>query len=145
LDSSQTTTETCAFAATAEAVVAMDGWIESVGKRWGIDERTLFRARVCVSELAANVVEHGGVAPGAGKIIIALRPTKPTLEIEMSDPGKPFDPFDPARVESEPREIGGRGLRLVRAYAQRLAYRRDDDRNIITLQIAPVGEGAHSG
>ena len=61
---------------------------------------------VCVSELAANIVEHGGVAPGAGEIAIKLRHVKLELEIEISDPGRAFDPFDPARIEPVPQEIG---------------------------------------
>ena len=122
----------------------MDGWIESVGERWGIDPRTLFRARVCVSELSANIVEHGGVVPGAGEIAIKLHHVKPELEIEISDPGRAFDPFDPARIEPVPHEIGGRGLRLVRAYAQALSYRRHQDRNIVTLQLAPAGQSGDS-
>lgn len=120
----------------------MDGWIESVGERWGIDHRTLFRARVCVSELAANIVEHGGIAPSGGEIIIKLRHLKPELEIEISDPGRAFDPSDPARIGPGPEEIGGRGLRLVRAYARALSYRRQEGRNIVTLQLAPAGHNA---
>ena len=44
------------FPARPDAVREMDRWIEHVGERWGVDQRTLFRARVCVSELANNIL-----------------------------------------------------------------------------------------
>ena len=127
------------FRATPDGVVAMDSWIEGVGERWGVDDRTLFRARVCVSELASNIVEHGGVGPDAGDIVVELRHMKPGLEIEMSDPGAAFDPVAAPPIEPDNNGIGGRGLRVVRAYALALSYRRQQDRNIITLQLAPAG------
>ena len=131
------------FPATPDGVVAIDSWIESVGERWGVDDRTLFRARVCVSELAANIVEHGGVRPEGGDIALELRNMNPGLEIEISDPGVAFDPVG-ARHPTEPddKEPGGRGLRLVRAYARSFSYRRDQDHNIVTLQLVPAGRGA---
>jgi len=47
------------FGATPEGIMAADAWIEDVGRRWGIAERTTFGARLCVAEVAANVLEHG--------------------------------------------------------------------------------------
>jgi anti-sigma regulatory factor (Ser/Thr protein kinase) len=141
LDNGPKNTEARGFRATSDGVVAMDDWIEGVGERWGIDDRTLFRARVCVSELAGNIVEHGGVRRGAGDIVLELRRVKPMLEIEISDPGVAFDP-----VAAPPTELageGGRGLRLVRAYALSLSYRRNQDRNIVTLQLSE-GMEAHA-
>jgi serine/threonine-protein kinase RsbW len=130
------------FPATPDGVVAMDSWIESVGERWGVDDRTMFRARLCVSELACNVVEHGGARPDGGDIALELRHLKPGLEIEISDSGGSFDPVAGHPTELDSKGAGGLGLRLVRAYARSLSYRRDQDRNIVTLQIIPGVRGA---
>jgi anti-sigma regulatory factor (Ser/Thr protein kinase) len=118
----------------------MDNWIKGIGERWGLDDHTLFRARVCVSELASNIVEHGRVRPDAGGIMLELRLKKPGLEIEISDPGVAFDPV--AAPPTEIDGVGGRGLRLVRAYVVALSYRRYQDRNVLTLQLAPTGRRA---
>jgi anti-sigma regulatory factor (Ser/Thr protein kinase) len=142
LDNSQKTVEARGFQATPDGVVAMDNWIEEVGERWGLDDRALFRARVCVSELASNIVQHGRVRPDAGDIMLELRLKKPGLEIEISDPGIAFDPVAAPPTEFDSEGVGGRGLRLVRAYAVTLAYRRHQDRNILTVQIAPTGRRA---
>jgi anti-sigma regulatory factor (Ser/Thr protein kinase) len=131
-------TEARIFPATPRAVTEMDSWIESIGERWGVDQLILFRARVCVSELAGNVLAHGRTAPDVDSIILELRHTPPGLEIELSDSGAAFDPATAPAIEPDADRIGGRGLRLVRAYAQVLAYRRNDGRNVVTLQLAPA-------
>jgi serine/threonine-protein kinase RsbW len=120
----------------------MDDWIEGVGERWGLDDRMLFRARVCVSELASNIVEHGRVRPDAGDIMLELRLKKPGLEIEISNTGIAFDPVAAPPTEFDSDRVDGRGLRLVRAYAIALSYRRYQDRNILTLRFAPTDRSA---
>jgi anti-sigma regulatory factor (Ser/Thr protein kinase) len=131
------TAEARSFPATPDSIVEMDGWIEGIGARWEIDDRVLFRARVCVGELAANLLEHGKPAAD-GAIDLVLRHKPPGLEIELSDSGAAFDPAAAPEIESESDRIGGRGLRLVRSYAQSIVYRRAKDRNIIVLRLAPL-------
>jgi anti-sigma regulatory factor (Ser/Thr protein kinase) len=127
--------ETRSFAATPAAVTEMDDWIGTVGERWNLDARCLYRARVCVAELAANVLEHGGVAPEAGRIGIELRRISAGVEIEVTAPGVPFDSAT-APLSDDADRIGGRGLRLVRAYSSAIAYHRLTDRNIVTLRVS---------
>jgi anti-sigma regulatory factor (Ser/Thr protein kinase) len=124
------------FAITPEAIADMDQWIEGTGERWGIGGRVLFRARVCAAELSTNVLEHGRVAPGS-IMDLELRDTPSGFEIVLSAPGVPFDPVSAPAIEPSIDRIGGRGLRLVRSYARTFQYRRDLDRNVITVSIAP--------
>jgi anti-sigma regulatory factor (Ser/Thr protein kinase) len=93
---------------------------EGIGS-WGLGYRTLCRVRICVGELASNIVEHGRVRPDAGEIMLELRLKKPGLEIEISDPGVAFDPVAAPPTEIDREGVGGRGLRLVRAYAAALS------------------------
>jgi phosphoserine phosphatase RsbU/P len=127
----------CSFPIAFQAICDMDLWVEQVGKKWAVDDRALFRARVCISELATNVIEHGQVDPADGTIDLELRNKMPTLEIEISAPGIEFDPtIVPAKPIDKDR-IGGLGLHLVRAYANSLRYRRVGQRNVITFALAP--------
>jgi hypothetical protein len=48
--------QTRTFRVTPAEISAADAWIEQVGRRWGIAERTAFGARICVAEIAANVL-----------------------------------------------------------------------------------------
>jgi len=131
--------ETQSFAVTASELGRIDDWIESVGARWKASERTVFGARLCVAELAANVLEHGVADAGPDRITLTLRRCPDGIEIEFVDQRRPFDPT--RRVAAAPAtsvdalEPGGRGLRLLHAYADALAYRRDGGCNHVTFKV----------
>jgi anti-sigma regulatory factor (Ser/Thr protein kinase) len=130
-------TDTRRFRAAPEAIGDLDAWIESVGVRWGLDQRTLFRARLCISELATNIMEHGLIPSDLDNVILTLRHCPPGLEIELSDPGPAFNPVTAPPVEPDSDSPGGRGLHLVRSYAEAMTYKRAQDRNVVTFRLMP--------
>jgi sigma-B regulation protein RsbU (phosphoserine phosphatase) len=130
--------QTRSFRVTPDEISAADTWIEEVARRWGLAERTTFGARICVAEIAANVLEHGAAAEPA-QLGVTLRRRASGLDVEITDSGRPFDPTAlpdhplPDAVESA--QIGGLGLRLVRSYASEVTYRHDGVRNHLTLHL----------
>jgi anti-sigma regulatory factor (Ser/Thr protein kinase) len=134
--------ETRSFKATPDEVAEIDAWIETATAGWPVAEDALFRARVCIAELAANVMEHGRAQADWDEITLTLRPASPAIEVEIADTGRPFDPTRPpapvAIAGQVPDPLGGRGLRLLHAYASAMTYRRDGGRNILTLRVAPA-------
>ena len=134
---------TRSFIVTPAGIAAIDRWMEDVGAKWRgkwreLAEDVLFRARVCVAEIAANVLEHGYVHPGRDEITVALHRVGPAIEIEISDTGRKFDPSQPLPSLREPDAVGGRGLRLVHAYASAMSYRREGERNLLVLRVGPI-------
>jgi anti-sigma regulatory factor (Ser/Thr protein kinase) len=132
---------TRSFRATPDQVAEIDTWIETTAAGWNLAEDVVFRARVCVAELAANVMEHGRAQADWDEIAVTLHPSPPDLELEIADTGRPFDPTRPPAPAAAPpatESIGGRGLRLLRAYATAMAYRREGARNILSLRVAPA-------
>ena len=131
--------QTRTFRVTPEEISAADAWIEDVGRRWGIAERTAFGARICVAEIAANVLEHSGAQAQPAELGVTLHRRESGLDVEITDSGRPFDPTTvPVRPPSESIEaahIGGFGLRLVRSYASEVSYRHDGVRNHLTLYL----------
>jgi len=127
------------FRATPDDISAADAWIEEVGRHWGIPERTTFRARICVAEIAANVLEHGASSATSAEFGVTLRRRGEGLDLEITDSGRPFDPT--AAHESEPpgtiedAQIGGLGLHLVRSYAEDISYRYDGVRNRLRMHL----------
>src|SRR5260370_4052442 len=121
--------QTRTFCVTPDEISAADAWIEEVGRRWGIAERTTFGARICVAEIAANVLEHGAALARPARLGVTLRRRESGLEVEISDSGRPFDPTTvpdrPPSDATESGQIGGLGLRLVRSDASHLAHRHD--------------------
>ena len=66
-------------------------------------EGVLFRARVCVAEIAANLLEHGSAHPGRDEIKLSLQQRGPAIEVEISDTGREFDPTRPATYSAAAR------------------------------------------
>ena len=133
--------ETLSFNAARAEADRIDTFIETTGRRWGVHQKTIFAARLCVAELFANAIEHGGAKSGHDRIIVTLARRGDGLGIEFLDPGAPFDPTAFALAEKpdtiDAVAINGRGLMLIRAYAGEFAYRHDGTYNRVTLSIAP--------
>ena len=131
--------ETRTFRLTPEEISAVDTWIEEVGRRWGIDERSAFGARICVAEIAVNVLEHGAQPEQSAEVGVTLRRCGNGLDLEITDSGRPFDLTAepelalPRTVETA--RIGGLGLRLVRSYASEISYQHDGARNHHRLHL----------
>src|SRR5262249_35047208 len=87
-----TAAETRSYIGTPDRLGDIDSWIEQAGKNWRLPEDVVFRARVCVAEILANLLEHGRSNPDGDDIRITLRPVAPALDLEISDSGRPFDP-----------------------------------------------------
>jgi anti-sigma regulatory factor (Ser/Thr protein kinase) len=139
--------QTRSFRVTPDEIAAADTWIEEVGRRWGLPEQIAFGARVCVAEIAANVLEHGAAQAEPVQLSVTLRRRDTGLDVEITDSGRPFDPTtvpqSPLSETIEAAPIGGMGLRLVRSYASELSYRHDGIRNHLTLHFpAPSAAGS---
>jgi anti-sigma regulatory factor (Ser/Thr protein kinase) len=116
-----------------------------------VDEETA-RLQIILDELFTNVVNHGyeATAGGAtageatageehreGHIDVALSLEGDRLIIEFVDDGQPFDPLTgplpDLDLPAETRPIGGVGIAIVRALVDESSYRREGDRNCLTL------------
>lgn len=97
-------------------------------------DRQMFEITLALEELTANVIHHG-----AGKTIeVELNKDWDELVIIVTDDGAPFDPTTISAVDThqplEKRSPGGLGIHLVRRYTDSINYRRDNEKNIITLR-----------
>jgi anti-sigma regulatory factor (Ser/Thr protein kinase) len=132
--------ETRRFDVTVEAVSALDEWVKNVGLKWGKSERTVFATRLCIAELAGNVVEHGTSMSASDHIIVTLRCRRDGIGVEFLDSRGAFDPtsddFCTSPSSSKSMAAGGRGLMLVHAYAKNVSYFNDGTYNHVELEIA---------
>ena len=135
--------ETRSIVATADGISELDGWIERIGASWRLSEDVVFRARVCIAEIAANLIEHGRTRPEGDELSVVLHPDGTAIEIELTDTGRAFDPTLEPGISAG--GLGGRGLRLLHAYAAAISYRRDAGRNILRLRVLPARSGAGGG
>jgi serine/threonine-protein kinase RsbW len=132
--------ETRTFGISSDDIGLIDRWVDTVGNQWGESERTVFRARLCIAELAANVLEHGIAKLDKDYITITLRRSGDGIGIEFADSRQPFDPTCHPMAQSTPDihsvHPGGLGLRLLHAYAEGLSYCNDGTYNRVTLKIS---------
>jgi len=100
------------------------------------------RLQIILDELFTNVVKYGYEGAAAeghaeGHIEVTLSLEADRLIIEFVDDGRPFDPLTSSPPDLdlplEERPIGGVGIAIVRALVDEAEYRRDGNRNRLTL------------
>ena len=89
---------------------------------------------IVMDEIVSNIVR----CSGAKDFTIALDPTPDGLVMVFSDGGVPFDPTQDAatpdvKASLEDRSVGGLGIFMVKKMAKSVVYRREGDRNVLTV------------
>jgi len=115
----------------------LGAWLDS----HKVGTETENRARLIFEEIVTNVIRYGFADKGAHVIHAAARLGGEDLTLSFEDDGRPFDPRtapDLAPSRSLARaSIGGRGLTLVRAAANRIDYERTNDgRNRLAISLS---------
>ena len=109
-----------------------------VSRRHALPDEERSRLLIILDELFTNVVKYGYAGePVQGHIEVDLSLQGGRLIIEFIDDGMPFDPLQspPPDLDQpvEERQLGGVGLAIVRALVEEAGYRREGDRNRLTL------------
>lgn len=116
-------------------------WLRQCSGRLAMPAEQIDRLEVCLNEVLANLLEHGGEAVARQAIQLRLEPTAPQAGVRLvvCDGGLPFDPLvvsdKPLPASLSEASPGGLGLRLVRAYTDGMAYRVLDDRNELSIEM----------
>lgn len=110
---------------------AMDEWNTNVKAKYRID--------VAADEILVNISDYAyGSSRGEVTVQLNLNEATRMLSIVFIDAGMPFDPLqkpDPdVTLPKKERKIGGLGIFIVKKIMDAVDYRREDGRNILTLQ-----------
>ena len=107
----------------------------SISPRRNISSQAIFAANLAIEEIVSNVLKYGYHDASEHEITIGLTLAENTLEIEISDDGRAFDPFNQpvAHASHAAHRIGGLGIHLIRNMLDRCEYKRHNGRNIIRL------------
>jgi serine/threonine-protein kinase RsbW len=111
--------------------------LEALGERLELPFEVVQQVTLVLDELLTNIISYG-MEPGEKRpIVLAVERKGDVLHIELSDGGKPFDPTKtpPPDLDAslEDRKIGGLGIHFARTMMDSFEYRRDGDRNHVTL------------
>lgn len=114
-------------------------FLEEVAAKWDITQELLFQLNLVVEETVSNIILYGYDEP-KGKEIIHIEITKEghLIKIVITDNGKAFNPLsipppDDLDKDAQDRHIGGLGVYFIRKLMDEVAYRREQDRNILIL------------
>ena len=111
--------------------------VEGMAERENWPPALVYRVHLVVEELVLNVMDYGYDA-GIHEIEINLASEEDSLTIEIVDSGKPFDPLTEApepdlEASIEDRRVGGLGVYLVRTMMDQMHYKRENEKNHLTI------------
>ena len=120
----------------AEIARASDWMADGTGPL-ELDSSIRLAMRLCLEEALANVVTHAACDEA---ITVTLSIDQDAVHLGIEDSGPAFDPtVAPASAVNDGIEaatIGGRGLTLIRGFADQLDYRRQDGRNRFVMSFS---------
>lgn len=116
---------------------SMMQFIENIAKSQGFDVKKVNQVKIAAEEALVNVINYA-YHDADGNIEINCDAKEGRgLVIEIIDKGIPFDPTSMPEPDInapiEDRRIGGLGVYMMHQLMDEVNYRRDEDRNILTL------------
>ena len=129
---------TIRIAADVKEIERLNRLVRQFGELHDIPGRTLYSVNLALDELVTNVILYGYDDPAGQQIQVRLDVTGSDLHAYLEDGGREFDPatVPVPRLDAalEDREVGGLGIHLVRSLMDRLEYKRDGAKNLLTLR-----------
>lgn len=116
----------------AEAVT----FVESAAAQCGLSPKKQFAATLAMEEAFVNICNHAYPQQG-GTAEVGCGMEEGVFVLEISDGGVPFDllslPPPELGADVMERKIGGLGVHFIRTLADRVSYRRHEERNILRI------------
>ena len=123
---------------TPSAVRGLARMVEEFGEANKLPMPKIYMINLAVDELINNTASYGLEGVTRPKIEIALQVNSTVLVLTMVDNGQPVDPTQDTNPDLssvvDDRPIGGLGLHLVKAFADRIRYEYVDGKNRLTLE-----------
>ena len=113
--------------------------VEGLGEREAWSDSLVFKVNLVLEEVGINILSYGGESGGPWpEFEIVITSDDDSLTIEISDEGRPFDPFHDAPkpsldAEIENRPIGGLGIHLVQTMMDDTSYQHSEGKNRLTM------------
>lgn len=113
--------------------------ISQCARGQGLPEKRIHEIELVVEEVLVNIFNYA-YPEGDGEVTVICRTDEEGhLIIETIDNGLPFDPLsreDPDLTQDiAERQIGGLGVFLMKTLMDEVHYRRENDKNILTLIV----------
>lgn len=124
----------------ADRLYEVQDFVNSCLSGSGASPKVLMQLQLVVEEIFINIANYAYSPPDSGNVDISCTVEEDVMKVTLKfvDSGPEFDPLkrpDPdLDKDLEDRPIGGLGIFLVKNSVDGLVYRRDGDKNILTVE-----------
>ena len=112
--------------------------VRQFGELHEIPTRALYAVNLALDEVVTNVVLYGFETSAGQVVAVRVETTGDDLRSEVVDAGREFNPLNAPLPDLtgalEERALGGLGIHLVRSLMDRVEYRRDGAKNVLTMR-----------
>ena len=125
---------------TLPAICALIAAAVAYLKTESVSARSLFVGELVLEEMLTNIVKYSFDDDVPHQIEVRAEKMDDRVRLELRDDGHPFDPTAaPEPVAGKAlaeMKVGGRGISLVRKFADKIEYRRKGEWNILQLEFS---------
>ena len=119
-------------------------WLEECGRARAVPAEDIARLDLCLNEVLANVLKHGGAGVEQSGIGLGLKLScsvgTHTAQLTVTDAGTRFNPLDhvtrPCPASLAEAEPGGLGVAMMRIHSDKLNYEYLDGRNQLEISVS---------
>ena len=112
-------------------------FFEEISDEWDLPMAASLNLNLVLEELVTNIIFYGYEDQNIHEITIHLFLDNNLINIRLEDDAKEFNPLlipEPdINLAIEDRKIGGLGIHFVRKIMDKIDYKRQDNRNILSL------------
>ena len=116
----------------------LNEFIDTVAEEVGLDMSLTMSLNLALEEAVVNVMDYAYPEGQRGDVDIEVTADQQWLTFVISDTGIAFDPTAKEDVDTtlsaEERPIGGLGIFLVRQLMDVIDYKREGNKNVLTLR-----------
>lgn len=115
-------------------------FVSDFAKAEGFTPKTIQQIELATEEALVNIFNYAYPDDETGEVEVRCRmEDQSSLVIDLLDKGKPFDiqsvPEPDLTLDVSERKVGGLGIYLIKKMVDRVHYRREGQKNILTLVI----------
>ncbi len=121
-----------------ETIPQLNEFIDSVAEEVGLEMSLTMSLNLALEEAVVNVMEYAYPEGQKGNVEIEVTADQEWMTFVITDTGIAFDPTmkedADTTLSAEERPIGGLGIFLVRQLMDVIDYKRQDNKNVLTLR-----------
>jgi sigma-B regulation protein RsbU (phosphoserine phosphatase) len=108
------------------------------GRQHGLPDKVMHDLNLALEEILTNIISYGYTDSREHEIRVRLRAQPGEVKAEVEDDGQPFNPLETPEPDTtkplEERTVGGVGIHLVRKLMDGLEYKRQGERNFLSMK-----------